>query len=160
MGRFVPFLPCSSSCDAFNLESCRIRASSLRYLTSLCASLLTGNYTTWTTPVGSCANWNDPTNWSPETIQGFQNFALASMDALQNYFFWTWKIGKSTNLDYDVNPMWHYRLGLEKGWAPKDPRSADGHCASLGVNNAFSGTLNAWNTGGVSTSSLFRRKGW
>jgi hypothetical protein len=50
------------------------------------------------------------------------------MDALQNWFFWTWKIGNSTELGYAPSPFWHYKLGLEQGWIPADPRSAGGYC--------------------------------
>ena len=150
MGRFVPphrFRGPLTRSVSRTLQLLRFVSSFFDADISPCSL---GNYTSWTTYVGSCENWNDSTDWSAGTIQGFQDFALASMDALQNYFFWTWKIGNSTNFSYDVNPMWHYRLGLERGWAPKDPRSAEGHCAGLGVNNAFTGTLDAWNTGGVS----------
>jgi len=41
------------------------------------------------------------------------------MDALQNFFFWTWKIGNSTVLGTSSSPMWHYRLGLARGWIPQ-----------------------------------------
>ena len=41
------------------------------------------------------------------------------MDALQNFFFWTWKIGNSTQLSTSSCPMWHYKLGLQQGWIPK-----------------------------------------
>lgn len=44
---------------------------------------------------------------------------MASMDALQNYFFWTWKIGNSSVLNTSTSPMWHYQLGLQQGWVPK-----------------------------------------
>ncbi|KAJ7719597.1 exo-beta-1,3-glucanase [Mycena metata] len=54
---------------------------------------------------------------------------LATMDALQNFFFWTWKIGNST-----------------KGWIPKGASpGAIGHCASvLGSSPIFYGTLPAF----------------
>ena len=41
------------------------------------------------------------------------------MDALQDFFFWTWKIGNSTQLNTSSSPMWHYQLGLQQGWIPK-----------------------------------------
>lgn len=41
------------------------------------------------------------------------------MDALQDFFFWTWKIGNSTTLGTSSCPMWHYKLGLQQGWIPK-----------------------------------------
>lgn len=45
----------------------------------------------------------------------------------------TWKIGNSTNLGYASSPFWHYKLGLEQGWMPTDPRVAGGYCKSIGV---------------------------
>jgi hypothetical protein len=47
--------------------------------------------------------------------------------------FWTWKIGNSTELGYASSPFWHYKLGLEQGWMPKDPRTVGGFCSALGV---------------------------
>ena len=47
------------------------------------------------------------------------------MDALQNFFFWTWKVGNSTRLGTSSSPQWHYRLGLRQGWIPK------GTCRSI-----------------------------
>ncbi len=65
--------------------------------------------------VGNCDSWNDWTTWSPSTKSGFLNFALTSMDALQNYFFWTWKIGNSTVTGKVEAPFWSYSLGLQNG---------------------------------------------
>ena len=53
------------------------------------------------------------------------------MDTLQNWFFWTWKIGNSTELGYAPAPMWHYKLGLQNGWIPADPRVAGGYCGRV-----------------------------
>ena len=39
-----------------------------------------------------CPFWNDWQNWDQATKDGLLNFALASMDALENPFFWTWKV--------------------------------------------------------------------
>lgn len=73
----------------------------------------------------------------------------------------SWKIGASTQFSYDVNPMWHYRLGLERGWAPKDPRKADGVCSGLGFDTAFSGTLAAANAGGAGAGvNVATRNAW
>jgi glucan 1,3-beta-glucosidase len=41
---------------------------------------------------GDCADWMDSSNWNATTKAGIQAFAMASMDALQNWFFWTWKV--------------------------------------------------------------------
>jgi glucan 1,3-beta-glucosidase len=55
------------------------------------------------------------------------------MDALQNWFFWTWRIGNSTVLGYAPSPFWHYQLGLKQGWIPSDPRTAGGFCKTLDI---------------------------
>jgi glucan 1,3-beta-glucosidase len=59
--------------------------------------------------------------------------------------------------------MWNYKLGLEKGWSPKDPRDATGVCASLDVTatNQFDGTFPAWHTGGAGAGeSVSTRNAW
>ena len=99
--------------------------------------------------------------------------AKVTMESLQNWFFWTWKvrplamvatsfpelnqqlrnipqIGVSPKLGYDSSPFWHYKRGLEQGWIPTDPRTAAGSCASIGGGgNKFAGTFPASATGGV-----------
>jgi len=111
-------------------------------------------------------------SYSTSTVSGLKNVALASMDALQNYFFWTWKIGNSTRLGTSSCPMWHYKLGMQQGWIPKgsfttlflimawlkfllritDPREATGFCANLlGTSQPFDGTYPSTATGGVSS---------
>ena len=47
-------------------------------------------------------------------------------------------------------PLWSYKLGLDNGWMPKDPRSAVGKCAALGVTvpTPYNGTYLPWQTGG------------
>jgi glucan 1,3-beta-glucosidase len=57
-------------------------------------------------------------NYNPATINSVLQVSLASMDALQNFFFWTWKIGESTVLGTSSSPLWHYQLGLAQGWIP------------------------------------------
>jgi len=42
-----------------------------------------------------CDTWNDWQNWDQATKDGILSFALASMDALENPFFWTWKVRES-----------------------------------------------------------------
>lgn len=52
-------------------------------------------------------------------------------------------------------PLWSYKLGLENGFMPTDPREAHGICASLGVQgNPFSGTFEPWQTGGAGAGSI------
>jgi hypothetical protein len=58
-------------------------------------------------------------SYNATLIASLKQVTLATMDALQNFFFWTWKIGNSTVLGTSSSPLWHYQLGLEKGWIPK-----------------------------------------
>jgi len=81
--------------------------------------------------MGTCDSWEDWANWTQERKDGIAGYALANMDALQNWFFWTWRIGNSTEVGYPTSPMWHYRLGLQQGWMPKDPRVAGGYCGRV-----------------------------
>ncbi|KAI6101447.1 glycoside hydrolase family 5 protein [Pisolithus croceorrhizus] len=92
----------------------------------------------------SCALFMDASQWNDTMKAGLQEFAMASMDALQNWFFWTWK-----------SPLWSYKLGLERGWIPKDPRAAVGTCAALGVSGPiFDGTFQSWQTGGAGAGTI------
>ena len=101
-----------------------------------------------------CDYWSDASMWSDETKQGLMNFAMASMDALGDWFFWTWKIGNSSVTGNVAAPLWSYQLGLENGWMPADPRAAAGVCASLGVaGDAFAGYA-AWQTGGAGAGTI------
>lgn len=72
------------------------------------------------------------------------------MESLQNWFFWTWKIGPSSKTGTVSAPFWSYQLGLTNGWVPTDPREAIGKCNSIGapLDKPFSGTFQAWQTGG------------
>lgn len=99
---------------------------------------------------GSCDGWNDYRTWDDATKANILAFTSASMDALQNFFFWTWKIGNSTSSVPMPNPFWHYRLGLQEGWIPKDPRSVIGTCAQApgAEQRPFNGFTAAWMTGG------------
>lgn len=36
--------------------------------------------------------WEDASGWDDSTIAGVKHFAMASMDALGDWFFWTWKV--------------------------------------------------------------------
>lgn len=76
-------------------------------------------------------------------------------DALQNWFFWTWKVGNSSATGTVQAPLWSYQLGLENGFMPTDPRSAVGMCASLSVTGTqFPGTFSAWQTGGAGAGTI------
>jgi glucan 1,3-beta-glucosidase len=97
---------------------------------------------------GDCATWTAYEYWGEDVKDGVNNFALASMDALQNWFFWTWKIAPASNGTI-MSPLWSYSLGLEQGWMPKDPRAANGTCASYGTNIIpFNNSYPAYQTGG------------
>jgi glucan 1,3-beta-glucosidase len=39
-----------------------------------------------------CPLYDDWENWTDELKAGLQNFILASMDAIGDFFFWTWKV--------------------------------------------------------------------
>ncbi|KAG5717966.1 putative glucan 1,3-beta-glucosidase D [Termitomyces sp. T112] len=101
--------------------------------------------------VGSCSTWTDWQNWDAPTKSAIKNFALASMDALQDYFFWTWKIGNSSVTGKVETPHWSYQLGLENGWMPTDPRAAIGFC---GNTDPWSPPLAAWQTGGAGAGDI------
>ncbi|KAJ7028466.1 exo-beta-1,3-glucanase [Mycena alexandri] len=113
----------------------------------------------WLNGIGStpgapdCGVIDDWASYNATLTATLKQVTLATMDALQNFFFWTWKIGNSTVLGTSSSPLWHYQLGLERGWIPKDPREAIGHCASvLGSSQIFDGTLQASATGAGPTS--------
>lgn len=99
---------------------------------------------------GSCAEWNNWDTWTDARKAGLKTFTSASMDSLQNWFFWTWRIGESSAAGKVVTPFWSYKLGLENGWMPKDPREASGTCESLGYpqQQPFDGSYESWQTSG------------
>lgn len=80
-----------------------------------------------------CTHWEEWFKWDDATKKGLKDYNMATMDALQNWFFWTWRIGNSTEMQYPTSPMWNYKLGVENGWIPADPRVAGGFCKSIGV---------------------------
>ncbi|KAF9012075.1 glycoside hydrolase superfamily, partial [Cyathus striatus] len=80
-----------------------------------------GTFPGVTSSQGSCDEWTDWQSYNAGMKRDIMNCALASMDALQDYFFWTWKIGNSSVMGKVESPAWSYQLGLEQGWMPKDP---------------------------------------
>ncbi|KDQ60685.1 glycoside hydrolase family 5 protein [Jaapia argillacea MUCL 33604] len=110
-----------------------------------------GNYTGYTTSSGSCTTWTDYQAWTPATKAATMQFALASMDALQNWFFWTWKIGNSSVSGQIESPSWSYQLGLQNGWMPLDPRQADGTCGNTAP---WNGPLQSYQTGGAGAGQI------
>lgn len=101
--------------------------------------------------VGSCDPWNNWQSYSAGMKNDIKNFALSSMDALGNWFFWTWKIGNSSVTGSVESPAWSYQLGLENGWMPKDPRDSIGACQNA---NPWKPPLQAWQTGGSGAGNL------
>ncbi|KAF7798807.1 hypothetical protein EIP86_010032 [Pleurotus ostreatoroseus] len=102
-----------------------------------------------------CDLYNNWDTWNATMKDGFMNLALATMDALGDWFFWTWKIGNDTTTGKVQAPMWSYQLGLENGWIPTDPRKASGMCAKLGVvGEQFDGQFQSWQTGGAGAGTI------
>lgn len=66
---------------------------------------------------------------------------------MQNYFFWTWRIGESLATGKVNAPLWSYKHGLEKGYIPTDPRKAAGQCKN---SNPRAGQLKPTQTSYVS----------
>ncbi|PPQ84071.1 hypothetical protein CVT26_013152 [Gymnopilus dilepis] len=94
-----------------------------------------------------CPEYDDWQNYNSTMKEGLQNFVMASMDALGDWFFWTWKVGPAQSGVVEA-PGWSYQLGLENGWIPKDPRTAHGMCGALGASlQPFNGTYQPWQTG-------------
>lgn len=57
-----------------------------------CGLFLKGPQTTSTSYGGNCSIWQDSSTWNQTVKDGVQEFSLATMDALQDWFFWTWKV--------------------------------------------------------------------
>ncbi|KAF9783831.1 glycoside hydrolase family 5 protein [Thelephora terrestris] len=100
-----------------------------------------------------CAFWNAWEDWDQNTKEGLLNFALASMDAAEYPFFWTWKVAPMQNGSIGA-PLWSYQLGLQNGWIPSDPRTSQGKCDALGVTGKFDGTYLPWQTGGSGAGNV------
>jgi glucan 1,3-beta-glucosidase len=47
---------------------------------------------------GDCTVFEEWQNWNDTMKDGFHEFMLASMDAMQNWYFWTWKVCSHTLL--------------------------------------------------------------
>jgi len=104
---------------------------------------------------GDCSVWQDASKWNDAQKAGVQAFISASMDALGDWFFWTWKVGNSSTSTSPTSPLWSYSLGLQLGYIPKDPRSVLGRCQSLGVTGSkFDGNYLPWQTGGAGAGTI------
>ncbi|KAG2020434.1 exo-beta-1,3-glucanase [Coprinopsis cinerea AmutBmut pab1-1] len=111
-----------------------------------------GDYTPGSWPrIGDCSEWTDYTRYSDQMKSDIRQFALASMDALQHYFFWTWRIGETLRSGRVETPAWSYQLGLREGWMPTDPRDADGVC---GNSSPWTPPLQPWQTGGAGAGDI------
>lgn len=110
-----------------------------------------GTYPGVTTVTGSCASYLAWQSWDDATKQDYMQLALHSMDALQNWFFWTWKIGNSSISGTVMAPHWSYQLGLQNGWMPTDPRASVGQC---GGGSPFNGPLAPSATGGAGAGTI------
>lgn len=40
----------------------------------------------------NCSQWFDASTWDDNTKEGLMTFVMASMDALGDWFYWTWKV--------------------------------------------------------------------
>ncbi|KAH7092737.1 glycoside hydrolase [Auriculariales sp. MPI-PUGE-AT-0066] len=132
---------------------------------SLGLMIVASMFGTWIsspTQAKNCTIWNDYTTWTPEIKQQLKDFALSHMDAFGDFFFWTWK---TTVSKYSPGgtligaPLWNYKLGLDNGWMPTDPRDSINHCATkMNVNNDpnsfYRGELLPWQTGGTGAGTL------
>lgn len=110
--------------------------------------------------VGSCAPWADYTTWSAATKNSLMALTDSSQDAMQNSFFWTWKISQSTRSTLIPNPLWSYSLGLSQGWIRRDARRSLGGCARAAAQQGTSpplepwtGPFLEWQTGGTAMTS-------
>ncbi|ESK89845.1 glycoside hydrolase family 5 protein [Moniliophthora roreri MCA 2997] len=93
----------------------------------------------------NCSYWNNPESWDDTTIHSLREVTLASMDALQHWFYYTWKVRLlDSESSVGGRVMWDYQRGREGGWVPKDPRDAVGHCPLM---SSFDGVYPASATG-------------
>ncbi|KAJ2927476.1 hypothetical protein H1R20_g9614, partial [Candolleomyces eurysporus] len=104
-------------------------------------------------PHPQCAEYNDWENYNVTMKAGLQNWIMASFDAFGDFFFWTWKIGPSQAGRVQA-PLWSYKLGLDNGWIPKDPRDSVGKCAAVGVSTPVAGAYPAFRTGAVPSPTI------
>lgn len=119
---------------------------------------LTPDMTAYEKGGGNCDDWTVWEKWDGERKSVVQDFIEAQMDGMSvggGWFFWTWKVGPGSDGKIR-SPAWSYQLGLQNGWIPKDPRTAQGKCASLNAapGNTFDGTYSAWQTGGAGAGTI------
>ncbi|KIY71672.1 glycoside hydrolase family 5 protein [Cylindrobasidium torrendii FP15055 ss-10] len=101
---------------------------------------------------GSCDTWEDASTWDDSMKAGVKAYGQAQMDALQDYFFWTWRIGERLDTGVVGSPLWSYKAGLEGGWISQDPRENVGKCGT-GVAR-FDGDYQPYMTGGTGAGTI------
>ncbi|KAI9605108.1 hypothetical protein H4Q26_003081 [Puccinia striiformis f. sp. tritici PST-130] len=95
--------------------------------------------------VGSCDPWKDYRTWTPDMKKSIADLAATSQDAMQNSFFWTWKISRSIRTpDVKPNPMWDYQLGLQQGWIRPDARASVGACLTVAAQQGAAAPVQPW----------------
>ncbi|TFK17920.1 exo-beta-1,3-glucanase [Coprinopsis marcescibilis] len=101
-----------------------------------------------------CPEYDAWETYNDTMKEGLQSFITASFDAIGDFFFWTWKIGPSIDGRIEA-PLWSYKLGLEQGWIPRDPRESVGKCERLGATfEPFRGTFTPAQTGGDPSATI------
>ncbi len=134
------------------VSASRLPESSLLATTTV-ATCLTVRPTRHSTSA-NCTFWEDASLWDQGTLDGVKAFVQSSMEATQNWFFWTWKVREKKNMSGDFHlmfrmqigdstvrgkmacPLWSYSHGLKGGWIPTDPRTTTALC---GANYEFAG---------------------
>ncbi|KAA1087539.1 hypothetical protein PGT21_033305 [Puccinia graminis f. sp. tritici] len=111
--------------------------------------------------LGSCEQWLDDRLWTPGMKNAFADLAQTQQDVMRNSFFWTWKIGKSTNQANVPNPMWNYQNGLQNGYIRPDARVSNGRCAAVVADQGgtyapriIEGDLDSWQVGGAGAGQI------
>jgi glucan 1,3-beta-glucosidase len=106
--------------------------------------------------IGDCTadGWLDYRTWDDTIKDSLRGLGASTMDALGNSFFWTWRIGESSETGRVMAPFWSYKLSVQEGWAVVDPRTSKGNCERLGqTGNSYSGTMNTNSAGGPGAGS-------
>jgi len=99
----------------------------------------------------NCVQWENWETWTDDTKQSLRAFALTQMSALQNSFFWTYKVDPDQT-GHVRAPQWSYKLGLANGWIAANPREAIGACPST---TPFSATsFQPWQLGGAGAGTI------
>jgi len=71
------------------------------------------------------------------------------------------QIGNSSTTGTVGSPLWSYKLGLQLGYMPTDPRASVGVCAALGDSGTpFDGTYLPWQTGGTGAGAVAATAAW